>query len=74
MIDLNQACPERAPSLSRGSVGGIADWLLDLGPEGNVRGGELVAEGTPEDVTANARSFTVPYLAPLLERAKEASE
>jgi excinuclease ABC subunit A len=39
-----------------------------------VRGGEIVAEGTPEDVAANARSFTGQYLRPLLDRAKEAAE
>jgi excinuclease ABC subunit A len=48
----------------------VADWLIDLGPEGGVRGGEIVAEGTPETVAKNARSFTGHYLAPLLERAK----
>ncbi|HQD98466.1 MAG TPA: excinuclease ABC subunit UvrA [Novosphingobium sp.] len=45
-----------------------ADWVLDLGPEGGVRGGEIVAEGTPEVVAANPRSFTGHYLKPLLER------
>jgi ABC-2 type transport system ATP-binding protein len=45
-----------------------ADWLLDLGPEGGVRGGELVAEGTPETVAKNPRSFTGHYLKPLLTR------
>jgi len=48
----------------------VADWLIDLGPEGGVRGGEIVAEGTPEQVAANPRSFTGQYLAPLLERGK----
>ena len=51
-----------------------ADWILDLGPDGGVRGGEVVAEGTPEDVAAEARSFTGQYLAPMLERAREAAE
>ncbi|MEZ5735927.1 MAG: excinuclease ABC subunit UvrA [Novosphingobium sp.] len=51
-----------------------ADWIIDLGPEGGVRGGEIVAEGTPEDVAGNARSFTGQYLAGLLERGKEAAE
>ena len=51
-----------------------ADWILDLGPEGGVRGGELVAEGTPETVAASKRSFTGGYLAPMLERAREAAE
>jgi len=49
----------------------VADWLIDLGPEGGVRGGEIVAEGTPEQVAVNPRSFTGQYLAPLLERAKQ---
>ena len=43
-----------------------ADWVLDLGPEGGVKGGEIVAEGTPEVVAAEQRSFTGKYLAPLL--------
>ncbi|MEQ5786353.1 excinuclease ABC subunit UvrA [Erythrobacter sp. NFXS35] len=45
-----------------------ADWIIDLGPEGGVRGGEIVAEGTPEKVVKEPRSFTGQYLAPLLER------
>ncbi|MFC3173126.1 excinuclease ABC subunit UvrA [Novosphingobium bradum] len=45
-----------------------ADWILDLGPEGGVRGGEVVAEGTPEQVAKNPRSFTGAYLKPLLAR------
>ena len=52
----------------------VADWLIDLGPEGGVRGGEIVAEGTPEQVAKNPRSFTGGYLQPLLDRAKEAAE
>ncbi len=46
-----------------------ADWVLDLGPEGGVRGGEIVAEGTPEAVAANKKSFTGGYLKPLLTRS-----
>ncbi|MFM7379375.1 MAG: excinuclease ABC subunit UvrA [Erythrobacter sp.] len=45
-----------------------ADWIIDLGPEGGVRGGEIVAEGTPESVAQEPRSFTGAYLAPLLKR------
>ncbi|WP_301751234.1 excinuclease ABC subunit UvrA [uncultured Erythrobacter sp.] len=44
-----------------------ADWIIDLGPEGGVRGGEIVAEGTPEQVVKEPRSFTGQYLAPLLK-------
>ncbi|AUX70190.1 excinuclease ABC subunit A [Porphyrobacter sp. HT-58-2] len=43
-----------------------ADWIIDLGPEGGVRGGEVVAVGVPEDVIKVERSFTGKYLAPLL--------
>ncbi|GAA3699672.1 excinuclease ABC subunit UvrA [Sphingomonas cynarae] len=44
-----------------------ADWVLDLGPEGGVKGGEIVAEGPPEVVAKEPRSFTGRYLAPLLK-------
>ncbi len=47
-----------------------ADWVLDLGPEGGVKGGEIVAEGTPEKVAKAKGSFTGKYLAPLLEKGK----
>jgi excinuclease ABC subunit A len=46
----------------------VADWIIDLGPEGGVRGGEVIAEGTPEQVAKVKRSFTGSYLAPLLDR------
>jgi excinuclease ABC subunit A len=45
-----------------------ADWVIDLGPEGGDGGGELVAEGTPEDVARVPASYTGRYLAPILER------
>ena len=45
-----------------------ADWIIDLGPDGGVRGGEIVAEGTPEVVAKEKRSFTGLYLAPMLGR------
>lgn len=40
----------------------VADWLIDLGPEGGDRGGELVAEGTPEQVQALKASYTGRFL------------
>src|SRR5690606_4001118 len=46
-----------------------ADWIIDLGPGGGVKGGEIVAEGTPEQVAATERSFTGHYLKPMLARA-----
>jgi excinuclease ABC subunit A len=39
-----------------------ADWVIDLGPEGGDEGGEIVAEGTPEEVAMNQRSYTGEYL------------
>jgi excinuclease ABC subunit A len=43
-----------------------ADYIIDLGPEGGVKGGEIVATGTPEQVVKEPRSYTGHYLAPLL--------
>ncbi len=40
-----------------------ADWILDLGPEGGVHGGEIVAEGTPAQIAANPASHTGKFLA-----------
>ncbi|MBF2046114.1 MAG: excinuclease ABC subunit UvrA [Leptolyngbya sp. IPPAS B-1204] len=44
-----------------------ADWIIDLGPEGGDRGGEIVAEGTPEEVAKNQRSYTGQYLKKVLQ-------
>lgn len=43
-----------------------ADWIIDMGPEGGQGGGTIVAEGTPEDITQVASSFTGKYLKTLL--------
>ena len=43
-----------------------ADWVIDLGPEAGAGGGELVAEGTPEEVAQNPRSHTAKFLQGLL--------
>ncbi|MBB4641954.1 excinuclease ABC subunit UvrA [Rhizorhapis suberifaciens] len=51
-----------------------ADWIIDLGPEGGVKGGEIVAEGPPEKVANNPRSFTGAYLKPMLEKKQVAAE
>lgn len=45
-----------------------ADHIIDLGPEGGSAGGEIVAQGTPEEVVQNPASFTGQYLKPLLKR------
>ena len=45
-----------------------ADWIIDLGPEGGERGGELVGAGAPEEIVDLAQSHTGKYLRPLLEK------
>jgi len=46
-----------------------ADWVLDLGPEGGEGGGQVVAEGTPEDIAANPASHTGHFLRQMLPQA-----
>lgn len=43
-----------------------ADHIIDIGPDGGVKGGEIIAEGKPEDIVKNVSSYTGKYLAPLL--------
>ncbi|MCO6517248.1 MAG: excinuclease ABC subunit UvrA, partial [Snodgrassella sp.] len=43
-----------------------ADYIVDLGPEGGDGGGTIIAEGTPEEVAANRKSYTGKYLKPML--------
>ena len=43
-----------------------ADYIIDLGPEGGSGGGEIVAQGTPEEVCRVKKSYTGKYLKPLL--------
>ena len=45
-----------------------ADWIVDMGPEGGDAGGEVVAEGTPEQIARTAKSYTGQYLKPVLAR------
>jgi len=45
-----------------------ADWLVDLGPEGGSKGGQIIATGTPEEVAEMPQSHTGHFLKPLLER------
>ena len=47
-----------------------ADWLIDIGPEGGFRGGEVIAAGTPEEICAAPKSYTGQFLAPLLPTLK----
>jgi len=49
----------------------IADWLIDLGPEGGDAGGEIVFAGTPEDCVKEERSYTGHYLREALRRGRK---
>jgi excinuclease ABC subunit A len=44
------------------------DWLIDMGPEGGLKGGYVLVEGTPEHVAEHAKSYTGHFLRPMLER------
>ena len=44
-----------------------ADWIIDMGPEGGSGGGEIIAEGTPEQVSKNSKSHTGKYLKKVLK-------
>ena len=43
-----------------------ADWIIDMGPEGGIKGGAVIAEGSPETVSKNKKSFTGKYLIDIL--------
>jgi excinuclease ABC subunit A len=43
-----------------------ADWIIDLGPEGGMGGGKLIAEGTPKEIAANKDSYTGHYLSKII--------
>ena len=45
-----------------------ADWIIDLGPEGGIGGGEIVVAGTPAEVAAHAGSYTGQFLKHTLEQ------
>ncbi|HET6782565.1 MAG TPA: excinuclease ABC subunit UvrA, partial [Pseudoxanthomonas sp.] len=49
-----------------------ADWVVDLGPEGGHRGGQILATGTPEQIAAHPASYTGQFLAKLLPKSKAA--
>lgn len=51
-----------------------ADYIIDLGPEGGIRGGTIVATGTPEEIIQNPASYTGKYLAPILARDRQRTE
>ena len=47
-----------------------ADWIIDMGPEGGNGGGQIIATGTPEDLTKNSASYTGQYLKTMLKPKK----
>ncbi|MFT3724771.1 MAG: excinuclease ABC subunit UvrA [Hyphomonadaceae bacterium] len=52
----------------------VADWIVDMGPDGGDGGGEVVAVGTPEDVAKNKKSWTGKFLVQTFERQAERRE
>jgi excinuclease ABC subunit A len=51
-----------------------ADYIIDLGPEGGDKGGQVVATGTPEQIVQVEESYTGQYLKPVLERDRQRGE
>ena len=49
----------------------VADWIIDLGPEGGDAGGEIVAQGTPEDICGTSGSYTGQFLQKYVQAAHE---
>jgi excinuclease ABC subunit A len=49
-----------------------ADWIIDLGPEGGERGGQLIACGTPEEIVRNQKSYTAQALKKFLKKGRAA--
>ncbi len=47
------------------------DWILDMGPEGGERGGQLIAQGTPEQLCEAVRSYTGHYLKPIISHSQK---
>ena len=52
----------------------VADWIIDIGPDGGVKGGEIVFNGTPEALAKEKDNFTGQYLAEELEACKKPSK
>jgi excinuclease ABC subunit A len=47
----------------------VADYIIDLGPEGGDDGGQLIATGTPEEIIKNNKSYTAQFLKKELQNA-----
>ena len=46
-----------------------ADYIIDLGPEGGIKGGQIIAQGTPEQVAKKEGSYTGKFLKKVLEKS-----
>ena len=46
----------------------MADYIIDLGPEGGQKGGDIIVQGTPEEVVKNKKSYTAQYLKEVLKK------
>ncbi len=46
----------------------VADWIIDLGPEGGEKGGFIITEGTPEQIVKKGKGYTSEYLKPYLQK------
>ncbi len=46
----------------------LADWIIDVGPEGGRGGGQIISEGTPEQVTSSKNGYTPRFLQPMLQK------
>jgi len=51
-----------------------SDWIIDLGPEGGDKGGQIVVTGKPEEVAAHPTSYTARYLKQVLEQHPPSQE
>ena len=49
----------------------VADWIVDIGPDGGIAGGEVVFAGTPEKLAQQSNNFTGKYLKEELEESKK---
>ena len=50
-----------------------ADWIIDLGPEGGEKGGQVIARGTPEDIAKHKKSYTGQFLQGILKKRNDTS-
>ena len=50
-----------------------ADYIIDIGPEGGLRGGTVIAQGTPEEIAESPVSYTGHYVARMLENGKKSN-